>query len=381
MNEHFIYLDYNATTPMDKRVMQCMLPYFDLEYANPASAHLFGLSIRELIEQATAGLAKCIGADAKNIIYTSGATEAVNLVLKGLNIENKKHIVTFSTEHSAVLDTCTFLETQGYSLTYLPVDSEGMPDLKQLEEAITDHTLLMSVMLANNETGVLLPVKEIAEIARQKGVLTFCDATQAVGKIPVDVKELGVDMLAFSAHKFYGPKGAGALYVSDQARKLITALLHGGRQQGGLRSGTLNVPAIMGMQKALEIACSEMSIESGRIGELRDLLEEGLLSLPDTFINGHKQNRLYNTSNISFRGILSEQLILNLGEVCVSSGSACNSTVTRPSHVLKAMGLNDADALSALRFSLGRFTTQQEIEKTIDKVKTVVTRLRSHSSF
>ncbi|WP_312362358.1 cysteine desulfurase family protein [Sphingobacterium sp.] len=381
MGSDFIYLDYNATTPLDKRVMEYMLPYFDVRYANPNSPHLFGLTVRELVDEATENMASCIGARAKNIIYTSGATEAVNLALKGLHVGEKKHIITVSTEHSAVLDTCSFLETLGYAVTYLPVDAFGMVELSALEEAITEQTLLVSVMLANNETGVLHPVKRITQIAHKKDTFVLCDATQAVGKIPVDVKELGVDMMAFSAHKFYGPKGIGALYLSDTARKVVTTQLHGGKQQQGMRSGTLNVPAILGMQKALEIANAEMLLETRRIQQLRDLLEEGLLSISDTFISGHTENRLHTTSNIAFLGTQSEQLILNLGSICVSSGSACTSTVTRPSHVLTAMGLSDADGLSALRFSVGRFTTQEEIEKTIDAIKSTVNRLRNGRLF
>lgn len=381
MQKNFIYLDYNATTPIDKRVMESMLPYFDVQYANPNSPHLFGLNLKELLEETTQSLANNIGALERNILYTSGATEAVNLALKGLHIADKMHIVTVATEHSAVLDTCGFLESRGYSVSYLCVDAEGMIDLAELEDAITEDTLLLSVMLANNETGVLLPVKEIAEIAHKKGTLVFCDATQAVGKIPVDIKGLNVDMLAFSAHKFYGPKGIGALYVSDEVRNAVTPQIHGGKQQRGLRSGTLNVPSIVGMHKALEIARSEMTVETQRIKQLRDTLEIGLLSIPDTFINGHTENRLYTTSNMAFSGVQSEQLILNLSEISVSSGSACNSTVTRPSHVLKAMGLSDADGLSALRFSLGRFTTMDEVEHTIDKMKITVHKLRNYRSF
>lgn len=381
MQKNFIYLDYNATTPIDKRVMESMLSYFDVQYANPNSPHLFGLNLKEVVEETTRNLASYVGAYERNIFYTAGATEAVNLALKGLHIADKRHIVTVATEHSAVLDTCGFLETRGYSVTYLCVDAKGMIDLAELEDAITEDTLLLSVMLANNETGVLLPVREIAEIAHKKETLVFCDATQAVGKMPVDIKDLNVDMLAFSAHKFYGPKGIGALYVSDEVRKAITPQIHGGKQQRGLRSGTLNVPSIVGMHKAVEIALSEMTVENQRIKQLRDILEIGLLSIPDAFINGHTENRLYNTSNMAFPGVSSEQLILNMGDISLSSGSACTSTVTRSSHVLKAMGLSDADGLSSLRFSLGRFSTMEEIEQTIDKMKITVHKLRNRRFF
>src|SRR5690606_16051378 len=322
MKNNFIYLDYNATTPLDRRVMEHMHPYFDVRYANPNSSHLFGLSVNELLEETVQSLADSIGSSDRNIIYTSGATEAINLAFKGLRVADRKHIVTVSTEHSAVLDTCSFLKTQGYSITYLPVDNMGFIDLIELENAISEQTLLVSVMLANNETGVILPVKEIVEIAHRKGTIVLCDATQAVGKIPVDIRDMGADMLAFSAHKFCGPKGIGALYLSDNVRKDIIPQIHGGKQQHGLRSGTLNVPAIIGMQKALEIAVSEMDTEAQRIRKLRDQLEEGLLTIPDSFVNGHTENRLYNTTNMRFLGVQSAEVILNMREICVSSGSA-----------------------------------------------------------
>lgn len=377
MGNPYIYLDYNATTPLDERVQETMLPYFKNLYANPNSPHLFGLSVQEAVEEATGSLATVLGGKPNSILYTSGATEAINLAIKGLLPSDRKHIITISTEHNAVLDTCSFLENFGYQITYLPVDAEGMMDLAHLVDAVTEQTLLVCVMLANNETGVIHPIKEISTIAHEKGALMLCDATQAIGKLSVDVQDLETDFLSFSAHKFYGPKGIGGLYISNRAKKLLTPQIHGGGQQNGLRSGTLNVSGIIGIGKAATIAVSEMSTDNDRISKLRDRLETELLTIPDTFRNGDMLHRLYNTTNICFQGIQSEQLIMSLGTISVSSGSACSATVTKPSHVLKAMGLSDADGLSALRFSLGRFTTAEEITKTIDAVKLAVNRLRT----
>lgn len=380
MSTDYIYLDYNATTPVDARVLDAMHPYFHDLYANPHSSHLFGLSVRESVEEATESLAGFLGGNPKNVLFTSGATEAVNLAVKGLLPSKRKHIVTITTEHKAVLDTCSFLENFGYQLTYLPVDSEGRIDPGLLEDTVTEETLLVSTMLANNETGVIHPIAEISRIAREKGAWMLSDATQAVGKIPVNVKDMGVDFLAFSAHKFYGPKGIGGLCLSDSAKKTLSPQIHGGGQQGGLRSGTLNVPGIIGTGKAAAIAMDEMSSDTHRITDLRDKLEKELLGIDGTFRNGNPRQRLGNTTNICFRGINAEQLIMGLGTVSVSSGSACSATITRPSHVLTAMGLTDADGLSSLRFSLGRFTTEEDIEKTIEKVKAVVGRLRVNGS-
>ena len=372
----FTYLDYNATTPVDDRVLEAMIPYFKTAYANAGSSHLSGLSVREAVDEAGETLAGRLGTQAGNILYTSGATESVNLAIKGLLPSPKRHIVTVATEHKAVLETCAAVAGAGYRVTYLPVDSNGLVDLNRLADVVTDDTLLVSVMLVNNETGVIQPMEAVCSIAHQKGALVLSDATQAVGKLPVNVNQLGVDLMAFSAHKFYGPKGIGGLYVSDRVRRQLQPQIHGGGQQSGLRSGTLNVPAVIGMAKALEIADEAYGEESERIGRLRDQLEAGLLAIPDTFVNGNRAHRMYNTSNISFSGTVSEQLILQLGRICVSSGSACTSTVTRPSHVLQAMGLSDTDGLSALRFSVGRFTTTAEIERTINSVKAAVSRLR-----
>jgi len=376
MND-FIYLDYNATTPVDQRVVDTMLPFFNSLYANAGSSHLFGLTVKEAIDEAGEKIAELITADPKEIIYTSGATEAVNLALKGIEKANgKNHIITVKTEHKAVLDTCMYLEKQGFSVTYLDVGKDGLIDLDELKNVITDKTLLVCVMFVNNETGVIQPIKEIAEIAHDKNCLVFCDATQAVGKVPVNVKDLGIDLMAFSAHKFYGPKGIGALYVSSELKKTIVAQIHGGGQQFNIRSGTLNVPGIIGMGKAAEIAIEEMDSNSRKIKDLRDHLENSLLKIANTFINGNKEHRIFNTSNICFSDVNSEKMILSLGNISVSSGSACNATTSEPSHVLKAMGMNDLDALSSIRFSLGKFTTKSEIEMTVQKIEKIALQLR-----
>lgn len=377
MDTDLIYLDYNATTPVDQRVMDEMLPYFNILYGNAGSAHLFGLTIQEKVEQATEKLARLISAKPKEIIYTSGATEAVNLALKGFNPNGKNHIITVKTEHTAVLDTCQYLEKQGFRVSYLDVDRRGLLNLDALKNELNEQTLMVCAMYVNNETGAKHPVKEIAEITHRNGSLFFCDATQAVGKIPVDVRESGIDLMAFSAHKLYGPKGIGALYVSSTIKKHLQSQIQGGGQQFNLRSGTLNVPGIIAMGKAAEIAMEEMFQNSVYIETLRDTLEHALLEIPEVSINGNRNARIYNTTNICFGGVNSEQMILSLGTVCVSSGSACNATTSRPSHVLKAMGMNDVDALSSIRFSVGKFNTESDIAVTVEKIKKIVARLRS----
>ncbi|OOG19195.1 IscS subfamily cysteine desulfurase [Sphingobacterium sp. CZ-UAM] len=376
-NSNFIYLDYNATTPVDERVLHEMLPFFGSSYANPSGAHLFSLTVQDAVDQATAEIAYTLGTHAENIIYTSGATEAINLAIQGLQFSNRKHIVGIATEHKAVLETCAFMERLGFEISYLTVDEQGMPDLVLLTETIREDTALVCSMLVNNETGVVLPIKEIAEIAHQRNALVLCDATQAVGKMSVNTRELGVDLLAFSAHKFYGPKGIGGLYIGEQAKKVLSAIMQGGGQQQGWRGGTLNTTGIIGMAAALRIAVSELEQEQQRIGPLRDLLEIELLSIDGAFLNGSPIDRLYNTTNICFPGALSEQLIMRLGTISVSSGSACSAVTSRPSHVLKAMGLQDLDALSSIRFSLGRLTHEAEIYQTIERVKQHVQNLRN----
>jgi len=380
MDNDFVYLDYNATTPVDQRVLDTMLPYFNQLYANSGSSHLFGLTLREAVENATEEVAELIGADSREIIFTSGATESVNLALKGFKKDqNKNHIITVTTEHKAVLDTCAQLEKDGFRVDYLLVDHLGNINLTELESLITEKTLMVCIMLVNNETGVIHPIKEIGEIVHRNGCYIFCDATQAVGKIPVDAKKLNIDLMAFSAHKFYGPKGVGALYISSSVKNKIHSQIQGGGQQNNLRSGTLNVSGIVGMGKAAQIALEEMHKDVQKIKELRDHLENVLLKIPQTFINGNHSVRIFNTTNICFEGINSEELILSLGNICVSSGSACNAITTMPSHVLQAMGMNDRDALSSIRFSIGKYTTISEIEKAVEKMEKTVLKLRSRN--
>jgi cysteine desulfurase len=371
-----IYLDNNATTPLDERVLKAMLPYFTNSYANASSSHLAGLTVNEAVENAAWQVANLIGATPEEIIFTSGATESINLAIKGLANQNKKHIVTLSTEHKAVLDTCQFMENMGLEVTYLPVDSDGILNLQLLNDSITDKTLMVIVMMVNNEIGVIQDISAIAEIVHAKNALFMCDATQAVGKIPVAVQKLGIDLLALSAHKFYGPKGVGALYLSAKAKIKLTPQMHGGGQQRKLRSGTLNVPGIIGLGKACEIAEAEMETDEKRITQLRDQLEKSLLQIEGSFVNGNTTNRIYNTSNICFPAVNSESLILALHNISVSNGSSCSAVTSEPSHVLKALGLSDEDALSSIRFSLGKFTTEEEILVAVERLCDLVRQLR-----
>lgn len=374
--QHHIYLDNNATTRLDPRVLDVMLPYFTDSYANASSNHLAGLTIQEAVENAKWQTANLIGADETEIIFTSGATESINLAIKGLVNSTKKHIVTVATEHKAVLETCQFMETIGFDVTYLPVTSDGLLDLHLLNETITDKTLMVIIMLSNNETGVLQDISAISKIVHTKDALFMCDATQAVGKISIDVKKLGIDLLPISAHKFYGPKGIGALYVSAKAKLKLTPQLHGGGQQRKLRSGTLNVPGIIGLGKACEIALNDLEKDQLRIGKLRDRLETSLLQIEGAFVNGNTLNRIYNTTNICFPGVISEKLILALKNISVSNGASCSMVTSEPSHVLKALGLSDENALSSIRFSLGRFTILEEIEEAIETVYDLIRLLR-----
>jgi len=377
MND-YVYLDYNATTPVDRRVVDAMIPYLNSLYANSGSSHLFGLTVKEAIEEAGEHIAELISANPKEIIYTSGATEAVNLALKGIKKSHgKNHIITLKTEHKAVLDTCHYLEEQGFPVTYLNTGKDGLLDLDELQNEISDKTLMVCIMYVNNETGVIQPIKQIAEITHKHDCLLFCDATQAVGKIEMNVKDLGIDVMAFSAHKFYGPKGIGALYISSAIKKRTDPQIHGGGQQFNLRSGTLNVPGIIGMGKAAEIALAEMERDAQNSNELRSRLENSLLKISGTSINGNQNSRIFNTTNICFSQVNAEQMILSLGNICVSSGSACNAATTRPSHVLKAMGMEDRDALSSLRFSLGKFTTPSDIDIAAHKIEKIILQLRN----
>lgn len=363
------YLDYNATTPIDPRVLDAMLPFLKENFANPSSTHYFGTTINEAVKSARTQVADLIGADDNEIIFTSGSTEAINIALKGVaeNYSDKgKHIITISTEHKAVLDTCKYLETRGYEVTYLSVQQNGLIELNELKRSLRLDTILVCVMFVNNETGIIQPIKEIASLAHEIGVLFMTDATQAVGKIEIDIDDFGIDILSLSGHKMYSPKGIGALYVRKGIK--LPTYTHGGGHENGLRSGTLNVSSITALGKACEIAAQEMKQDADRIANLRNELEKELLKIPDTFVNGSTEDRIYNVSNICFRGFDANVMIGRMKNIAVSNGSACTAAIVEPSHVLRAMGLSDDDAFGSIRFSLGKFNTTEEI-KTV--VKTI----------
>ncbi|GAB2531661.1 IscS subfamily cysteine desulfurase [Rufibacter soli] len=379
-----IYLDNNATTPMDPRVLEAMLPYFTNHFGNAASRnHPFGWAAEEAVDYAREQIAALINCNPKELIFTSGATESDNLAIKGvfeMYSSKGNHIITATTEHKAVLDTCKHIEKLGGQVTYLPVNSEGLIDLKELEAAITDKTILIAIMYGNNEVGVIQPIREIGQIAKKHGVLFFSDATQAVGKIPVDVETDGIDLMAFSGHKMYGPKGVGALYVRRKnPRVKVTAQMDGGGHERGMRSGTLNVPGIVGLGKAAEVARLDMESDTKRIKAMRDYLETELLQMEESYLNGNKEHRLPHVSNISFKYVEGEGLMMGVKDIAVSSGSACTSASLEPSYVLKAMGMSDDLAHSSLRFGLSRFTTQEEVDFAINHVKEAVTKLRELS--
>lgn len=380
-----IYLDHNATTPTDPRVVEAMLPYFTEKFGNAASRnHSFGWVAEEGVDYAREQVARLIGADEREIIFTSGATESNNLALKGVADMYKakgNHIITLTTEHKAVLDTCKILEKQGVEVTYLDVQRDGRVDLQALEAAIRPNTILISVMFANNETGVIQDMKAIGEICNRHQVLFMTDATQAVGKIPVDVNAYGIHLMSFTAHKMYGPKGVGALYVRRKnPRVKVTAQMDGGGHERGMRSGTLNVPAIVGFGKAAEIAQQEMEAEAKRLSVLRDLLEAELMQLEEVVLNGNKEHRMPHVSNLSFKHVEGEGLMMTFNQkVALSSGSACTSASLEPSYVLKALGLGDDLAHSSLRMSLGRFTTEAEVREAIEAIRKGVNHMRSLS--
>ena len=380
-----IYLDNSATTPADPRVVDTMVPYFYEHFGNAASRnHPFGWEAEGAVDKAREQIAKLINASDKEIILTSGATEADNLAIKGVfDMYSRKgnHIVTVTTEHKAVLDTCKHLEKQGAEVTYLKTDNEGNIDLNELESVITDKTILVAVMYANNEIGTIHPIKKIAEIAHKKGALLFTDATQAAGKISIDVERDGIDLMAFTAHKMYGPKGVGALYVRRKnPRVKVTAQMDGGGHERGMRSGTLNVPGIVGFGKAAEIAMLEMDADAARLSKMRDRLETELMKIEESYVNGNRESRLPHISNISFKYVEGEGLMMAFNQnIAVSSGSACTSASLEPSYVLKALGLGDDLAQSSIRFSLGRFTTDEQIDYTIEHVRTAVLKLREMS--
>ncbi len=380
-----IYLDHNATTPCDPRVVDAMIPYFTQSFGNAASRnHPFGWQAEEAVDYAREQVARLVGADPKEIIFTSGATEGDNLAIKGvyeMYASKGNHIITCNIEHKAVLDTCKHIEKEGGEVTYLKVKPNGLIDLAELEAAIKPTTILIAIMYANNEIGTVNPVKEISAIARKHGVLFFSDAVQAVGKVPVDVNKDGIDLLTFSAHKMYGPKGVGALYVRRKnPRVKVTAQIDGGGHERGMRSGTLNVPGIVGFGKACEIARTEMAEETARVSKLRDKLENALLQVEESYLNGDKEQRLPHVTNISFKYVEGEGLMMGFNKnIAVSSGSACTSASLEPSYVLKALGLGDDLAHSSLRFGLGRFTKEEEIDYTIEQVTNTVNKLREMS--
>ena len=380
-----IYMDYHATTPVDPRVVQAMLPFFTEHFGNAASRnHPFGWEAEEAVEGARKQVAELIGANAKEIVFTSGATESDNLAIKGvaeMYREKGNHIITCVTEHKAVIDTCKRLEKEGYRVTYLPVQKDGLIDVDDLRQAISDKTILISIMAANNEIGVVQPVAEIGAIAKEKAVLFHTDGVQAVGKIPFNVNELKVDLVSISAHKMYGPKGVGALYVRRRnPRVLLAPIIDGGGHERGMRSGTLNVPGIVGFGKAAELCRLEMAGDTTRLQGLRDRLNKKLHDgLDEIYINGSMEHRLPHNLNISFAYVEGESLLMGINEVAVSSGSACTSASLEPSYVLKALGAGDDLAHSSIRFGLGRWTTEEEIDYVANKLTTVVTRLREMS--
>ncbi len=380
-----VYLDNNATTPMDPRVLEAMIPYFTENFGNAASRnHPFGWAAEEAVDYAREQVAQLIGADPKEIIFTSGATEGDNLAIKGvyeMYASKGNHIITVTTEHKAVLDTCKHIEKLGGEVTYLSVKEDGLIDMKDLEAAIKPTTILISIMYANNEVGVIQPIKEIAALAKKNGILFFSDATQAVGKVPVNVIADGIDLMTFTGHKMYGPKGIGALYVRRKnPRVKVTAQMDGGGHERGMRSGTLNVPGIVGFGKACELCRLEMEQDAKHTSILRDKLENALCKIEESYVNGNKEHRLPHVANISFKHVEGEGLLMGFNKnIALSSGSACTSASLEPSYVLKALGLGDDLAHSSLRFGLSRFTTEEQIDYTIEQITNTVLKLREMS--
>ncbi|HDV6328058.1 TPA: IscS subfamily cysteine desulfurase [Burkholderia cenocepacia] len=383
MSSRPIYMDYSATTPVDPRVVDKMVPFLHEQFGNPASrSHSYGWDAEQAVEEARAHVAALLGADPREIVWTSGATEGNNLAIKGaahFYQGQGKHLVTVKTEHKAVLDTCRELERQGFDVTYLDVREDGLLDLDGLQQALRADTILVSVMLANNETGVIQPVAEIGALCRAHGIVFHCDAVQAAGKIPVDVNALNVDLLTVTAHKVYGPKGIGALYVRRKPRVRIEAQMHGGGHERGMRSGTLPTHQIVGMGEAFRLAKKEMAEESRRVGALRDRLLAGLSTLDEVYVNGDLARRIPHNLNVSFNFVEGESLIMGIKGVAVSSGSACTSASLEPSYVLRALGRSDELAHSSIRFTLGRFTTEAEVDSVIAQVRDTVGKLRELS--
>ncbi|MFC7297117.1 IscS subfamily cysteine desulfurase [Herminiimonas aquatilis] len=381
---HFpIYMDYSATTPIDPRVADKMIPYLREQFGNPASrSHMYGWTAEKAVEDAREQVAKLVNADTREIIWTSGATEGNNLALKGAAQFYKtkgKHIITVKTEHKAVLDTVRELERQGFEATYLQPQDNGLITIEQLAEAIRPDTILVSVMLVNNEIGVIQPIDEIGELCRSKGIIFHCDAAQATGKVKIDLEKTKVDLMTFTAHKTYGPKGIGALYVRRKPRVRIEAQMHGGGHERGLRSGTLATHQIVGMGEAFRIAREEMDEEIVRITALRDRLAKGLMDMEEVYINGDMDHRVPHNLNVSFNYVEGESLIMAIKDLAVSSGSACTSASLEPSYVLRALGRSDELAHSSIRFTFGRFTTEEDVDFTINLIKEKVTKLRELS--
>ncbi len=378
-------MDNHATTPTDPRVVETMLPFFSEKYGNPASRqHRFGWIAEEAVESARSTIARHLSIEPKEIIFTSGATEANNLALIGVaeSFSSKgKHIITCSTEHKSVLDTCKYLEKRGFQITYLPVDEYGTIDLNRLENSITDKTIIVSVMIANNEIGTIQDIEKIGGVCRNKGVIFHTDATQAVGKIDIDINKYKIDMLSFAGHKIYGPKGIGALYIRSKNPKVIVQpQIHGGGHERGLRSGTLNVPAIVGFAKALELSAQSMKEENKRLSGLRDKMQQTFFKdLEDVYLNGHPTSRLPNNLNLSFMYVEDSALMMSIKDIAVSSGSACSTAQPQPSHVLKALGISEERRHSAIRFGLGRFNTEEEVDYVIDRVVENVKSMRKIS--
>jgi cysteine desulfurase len=382
---HFpIYLDYQSTTPVDPRVMDAMMPYFMQKFGNPHSrSHSFGWESEAGIEQARSDIARLIGASEKEIIFTSGATESNNMAIKGVGRfykDKKNHIITVVTEHKCVLDSCRHLEKEGFDVTYLPVQKDGLIDLEQLKAAIKDTTLLVSIMAINNEIGVIQPLKEIGALCRERGIFFHTDAAQAFGKIPLNVEELNIDLLSISGHKIYAPKGIGALYVRRRPRVRMDALINGGGQERGMRSGTVPTPLAVGLGKAAEIASKEMGEEAERIRRLSDRFTDAILDgVPDVYLNGHREHRWPGNINVSFAYIEGESMIMAIKDLAVSSGSACTSASLEPSYVLRALGVSEELAHTSIRFGIGRFTTEAEVDAAIGIVKNSIDRLRDLS--
>ena len=380
-----IYMDNHATTPCDPRVFETMRPYFTEIFGNAASRnHSFGWEAEEAVENGRKQVADLIGATSKEIVFTSGATESDNLAIKGvaeMYYEKGDHIITVVTEHKAVLDTCKKLEKRGFKVTYLPVASDGLISPDDVKNALTDKTILVSIMMANNEIGVIQPISEIGRICKERGVLFHTDATQAVGKIPFNVNALNVDLVSFSAHKIYGPKGVGGLYVRRRnPRVMLVPMIDGGGHERGMRSGTLNVTGIVGLGKACELAKDEMPAENEKVFTLREKLRKGIMDeIPDVYVNGHPEQRLPGNLNISFAYVEGESLLMGINDIAVSSGSACTSASLEPSYVLKALGVGEELAHSSIRFGLGRFNTDEEVDYAIERVNDAVNRLRELS--